>query len=230
MTDPGQLRIGTADRHAVVTLLERAAADGRLSAAELSHRVAEVQGALTYADLDTIVADLPVVPPSRSLLGTADPVPQRPGWDPLQPLVISGGASSEKRSGAWEVPPYLRLSGDLGSVRLDCRDAVCAVPLVDVEVSGGAGRIRIVVPEGWGVNTDRVSKGWGSVRNGAQRDASPGHPQLVLHGSAGLGSVSIRSRTPRTPRTARWQVGAGPAPRNAWVEQHPELPNADDLR
>ncbi len=230
MTDPGLLRIGTADRHAVVGLLEQAAADGRITDDEFSQRSASVQSALTYTDLDRLVADLPVVPPSRALLAQREQPPARPGWDQRNPLVLSGGASSEKRSGPWEVPPFLRLSGDFGSVRLDCREATCQVPVVDVEVSGGAGRIRLIVPEGWGVDTNAVSKGWGSVRNRAEREPAPGMPLLVLHGSAGLGSVSIKAVSPRGRRSARRQLEVGRPALTDWVEQHPEMPNADDLR
>jgi hypothetical protein len=231
MTDPGLLRIGNADRHAVVSLLEQAAAEGRLTAEELGQRAADVQQALTYSDLDRVVTDLPVVPPSRALLAQRpDATPPRRGWDPRAPLTIGGGASSEKRDGAWEVPPFLRVSGDLGSVRLDCREATCQVPLVDIEVSGGAGRIRLIVPEGWGVDTDGVSKGWGSVRNRAQPVASPGHPQLVLHGTAGLGSISVKAASKRPRRSLKRRLEPGRPALTDWVDQHPEMPNADDLR
>ncbi len=230
MTDPGLLRIGNTDRSTVVGLPQQAAVDGRITADELSQRTAGVQAALTYADLDRLVADLPVVPPSRALLGRPEQPPARPGWDQRNPMVLSGGASSERRSGPWEVPPYLRLSGDFGSVRLDFREATCTVPVVDIEVSGGAGRVRLVVPEGWGVDTNAVSKGWGSVRNRAQQEPAPGMPLLVLHGSAGLGSVSVKATAPRGRRPARRQLGPGPRALTDWVEQHPEMPNADDLR
>lgn len=231
MTEPAQLRIGNADRHAVVGLLEQAAADGRLTADELLQRADDVQRSLTYADLDRVVADLPVVPPSRALLARRPGVaPARPGWDQRSPLVLAGGASSEKRTGAWEIPPFLRLSGDLGSVLVDCREAACLAPVVDVEVSGGAGRIRIIVPEGWGVDTDNVLKGWGSVRNRAPRQAGPGQPQLVLHGSAGIGSVSVKVAPPRGRSRSRRRPELGPAWRDDRVEQDPDMPNADDLR
>ncbi len=175
MTDLGHLRIGTADRRDAVARIERAAAEGRLTQAEASDRLARVEPALTYADLDPLIADLPSIAPPVVPLG----------WGAANRLPIAGGMSREKREGRWEIPPYLRVSGDLGSVRLDCREAVCLSPVVDIEVSAGAGGIKIIVPDGWGVDSDLVGKGWGSVRNSAERLAEPGQPQLVLHGSAG---------------------------------------------
>ena len=224
MTDLGHLRIGTADRRDAVARIDRAAAEGRLTPGEASDRLARVEAALTYADLDPLISDLPSIAPP------VVPV----GWSAANRLPISGGMSREKREGRWEIPPYLRVSGDLGSVRLDCREAVCLSPVVDIEVSAGAGGIKIIVPDGWGVDSDLVSKGWGSVRNSAERLAEPGQPQLVLHGSAGMGSVRVRPATRRRRRELRRRVRpeltSGPAPASRWVQEHSEMPNADDLR
>jgi hypothetical protein len=224
MTELGNLRIGTADRLGAVARIDRAAVEGRLTPAEASGRVARVEAAVTYADLEPLVADLPALAPPV--------VPS--GWSAASRLAIAGGMSREKREGRWEIPPYLRLTGDLGSVRLDCREAVCLAPVVDVEVSAGAGGIKIIVPDGWGVDSDLVTKSWGSVRNTADRYADPGQPQLVLHGSAGVGSLRVRTATRRSRRElrrrARLELTRGPKQVTGWVEEHPEMPNADDLR
>lgn len=224
MTDVWHLRIGTADRRDAVARIDRAAAEGRLTPGEASDRAASVETALTYADLDPLVADLPPISPPV--------VP--PGWSATSRLAISGGMSREKRDGAWEIPPYLRVSGDLGSVRLDCREAVCLSPVVDIEISAGAGGIKIIVPDGWGVDSDMVAKGWGSVRNTANRQAEPGLQQFVLHGSAGVGSVRVRPATRRRRRElrrhGRHELTTGTVPTARWVEEHSEMPNADDLR
>ncbi len=224
MTDLGHLRIGTADRREAVARIDRAAAEGRLTPGEAAARAASVEAAITYADLDPLVADLPALTPP--------PVPA--GWSAANRLPIAGGMSSEKRVGPWEIPPYLRVSGDFGSVRLDCREAVCLSPIVDIEVSGGAGSIKVLVPDGWGVDSDLVTKGWGSVRNTANRQAQPGQPQLVLHGSAGVGRLRVRTVTRRSRRElrrrARAELTSGPAPTSGWVAEHSEMPNSDDLR
>jgi uncharacterized protein DUF1707 len=224
MTELGHLRIGTADRREAIARIDRATAEGRLTREEAVDRAARVDGALTYAELDPLIADLPPVAPPD--------VPA--GWGAANRLPISSGMSRERRDGPWEIPPFLKVSGDFGSVRLDCRQAICLAPVVDIELSAGAGSVKIIVPDGWGVDSDAVSKGWGSVRNTASRQAEPGQPQLVLHGSAGVGRLRVRAATRRRRRELRrrWrrELTAGPAPVPGWVEERSEMPNADDLR
>lgn len=220
MSEQDHLRIGTDDRRKAVARLQSAAAEGRLTPAEASGRMAAVEAALTYADLQVLLGDLPPIAPTAAATG----------WDAAHRLPIAGGMSREKRIGRWEIPPYLRLSGDFGSVRLDCREAVCLAPVIDIDVSAGAGSVKIIVPPGWGVDTDQVTKGWGSVRNTADRRAEPGQPQLVLHGSAGVGRLRVRTAPARRRRRAQRELAGAPAPAFGWTGQHSEMPNADDLR
>jgi Domain of unknown function (DUF1707) len=220
MSEQGHLRIGTDDRRNAVARLQLAADEGRLTAAEASGRLAAVETALTYADLDVLLRDLPPIAAPASATG----------WDAAHPLPIASGMSREKRYGRWEIPPYLKVSGDFGSVRLDCREAICLAPVVDIEVSAGAGSVKIIVPPGWGVDSDQVAKGWGRVRNTANRRAEPGQPQLVLHGSAGVGRLRVRTATPRRRRRSLRELVGAPAPALGWTEEHSEMPNADDLR
>lgn len=59
MTSRTSLRASDADREQVVDRLRGAAAEGRLAAHELEHRVEAALRALTYGELDATVADLP---------------------------------------------------------------------------------------------------------------------------------------------------------------------------
>jgi hypothetical protein len=59
MARRGSLRASDADRESVVERLRSAAAEGRLAAHELEHRVGAALGARTYGELDATVADLP---------------------------------------------------------------------------------------------------------------------------------------------------------------------------
>lgn len=230
MTQPGHLRIGNAERQEAIVQLQRAAAEGRLTQNEVAERSAAVQAALTYADLDLLFADLPVVPPSRQFGQQLAPSPPgRSGWSPDHRLALAAGMSRERRTGPWEIPPFLRISGDFGSVLLDCREAICLAPVIDIDINGGAGNIRIIVPDGWGVDTERLAKGWGTVRNRVQPQPDPGQPLLVLHGTAGMGSLKIRPATGQRQRRRLSRRPSREQPRG-WVAEHPELPNADDLR
>src|ERR1700761_7640707 len=59
MRRDGRLRASDADRDQVVERLHAAATEGRLSADELDERVHRALTALTYADLDGVLDDLP---------------------------------------------------------------------------------------------------------------------------------------------------------------------------
>jgi hypothetical protein len=58
----GKIRAADADRDRVVGLLNTAYTDGRLSKDEYDARLESALSARTYADLDQVVADLPVAP------------------------------------------------------------------------------------------------------------------------------------------------------------------------
>jgi hypothetical protein len=188
------IRVGHRERDAVAAVLQDAAVDGRLSMAELDERLGAALQAKTYADLDPLVADLSVELPSRTLTG--GPLqPQGPppaGYSRGDPLRLDGGVSSEKRRGVWTVPPFIRINPGLGSVKLDFLEALPAAQLIEVEVIGGAGSIVLVLPDGWAVDADRLSKAFGSKSVKVPRKPAPGRPLLVIYGSLGVGGFKVR--------------------------------------
>ena len=189
------IRVGHSERDAVVAALQEAAADGRLSMAELDDRLDAALQARTYADLDVLVADLSVELPSRALT-SALPQAQRPpsaGYSREDPLRLDGGMSSEKRGGVWTVPPFMLINQGLGSVKLNCLVATPAAQLIEIEIIGGAGSIVLVLPDGWAVDADRLSKSWGSKSVDVPREPAPGKPLLLIYGALGLGSFKVRS-------------------------------------
>ena len=210
VTDAGAMRVGYAERERVVVLLTEQCAAGRLTPDELQQRTAEARSARTFADLDRLVADLPVVPPSTELQ------PPRAstnlallGTSPQHPLVLSAGMSSHVHRGVWTVPAFLSLSAGAGTVKLDFQQAICPHPVIDVAVSGGLGSIILVVPDGWAANTDQVGKGIGSVSNKVDALPQPGKPLLVLHGSSAVGSVKVRHPSRRDRRLMRRALRRG---------------------
>ncbi len=190
----GGLRIGHRERDEVAEVLKDAAGDGRLSLDELDDRLEAALQARTYADLDPLVADLAVELPSRQLSQSRPPAhrPSAVGYSREDPLRLDAGMSSEKRHGAWTVPPFVRINPGMGSVKLNCLDATAAAALIEVEVMPGAGSILIVLPDGWGVDVDRLSNSWGTKAVKVAREPAPGKPLLLFYGSLGLGSFKIR--------------------------------------
>lgn len=189
----GDLRIGHAERDAAVTVLQDAAADGRLSMAELEERVEAALSAKTYTDLDALVADLSVELPWRRNRGLIQRTsPTSVGYSREDPLRLDGGMSSEKRTGPWTVPPFMVINQGLGSVRLNCLEATPAAELIDIVVIGGAGSVLLVLPTGWAVDADRLSKAWGTKRVRAPHEPAAGRPLLLISGSLGLGTFRVR--------------------------------------
>lgn len=212
---PPQLRVGHAERDAIAAILQEAAADGRLGMDELDQRLETALQAKTYGDLEPLVADLSAdLPwrPNRPAAGSAPvpyaatpyaaPGPPPPGYSREDPLRLDGGVSSEKRDGVWVVPPFLRISSGVGSVKLNCLQATVVAPVIEVEVVGGAGSVLIIVPDGWAVNDDRLGKSFGSKTIKVPSVPQPGQPVLVLYGSVGMGSFKIRPASARERRKA----------------------------
>ncbi|MEP6629984.1 MAG: DUF1707 domain-containing protein [Lapillicoccus sp.] len=221
MTDAASLRVGHEEREHVVLALRQQYAEGRLRPQELQERMAMARAARTFADLDGLVADLPILAPSSELTRPSGPRVQvsgagEVGADPDHRLTLTAGVSSHVRRGIWTVPAYLRLNVGLGTVKLDFQQAICPHPVVDIAVLGGLGTVVLVVPVGWGATTDRVGKGIGSVSNRVDEVPQPGRPLLVLHGSSAAGSVRVRYpgwHDRRAARRAERRVRGGVAGR-----------------
>lgn len=218
MTDATQMRAGNADRDRVIAALQEAYADGRLGEDELATRIDATRSARTFGDLDDVVEDLPIPQPSAEFnaqLGTPGdgvavhepagaPAHQNEwaaaltrqhgpvGSSPENPLILDGGWSSEKRQGSWEIPQFLRLRGGIGSVVLDCTEARTVHQIIHLWVEGDLGSITVIVPEGWAADANGVNKSWGSISVKVPAESTMGRPTVVVNGSMGAGSLTIR--------------------------------------
>lgn len=205
MLDPKELRAGTLDRVRVSEQLQHAFADGRLDETELERRIEATTSARTYGDLDVLVADLPITPPSREIgaAGLPPAYPSTPmtdlplsgapiGASPDNPLVLDGGWSNEKRAGSWEIPQFLLVRGGLGSVTLDCTEATTRHSVIHLWVEGDLGSITVIVPEGWAADADGVRKSMGSIHIKVPKEPTMGRPILVINGAMGMGSFTVR--------------------------------------
>ena len=186
---PRGIRISDADREGAAARLHQALAEGRISLTELEERLAVVYAAKYEADLRPPLADLPGPEvPVGSAGALAPPPPDVP------PVVLRAGMSTIKRSGAWDVPPRLRLQSAMGSVILDFCDTTIRHAVVDIEVDLGAGSARLLVPDESTANVDGVVASMGTVKSSVPSVQRPGVPHFVVHGRAGMGSVTVRRR------------------------------------
>lgn len=146
--------------------------------------------------------------PAGPLLPSVGPVaiPPRPGYSAQDPLVLAAGGSTLRKEGVWTVPPYVRIRGDIGSVRLDFRRSRPSSPVIQLDVSGGVGTIVMVLPQGWAVQAERLTPGIGSRRIRVGEEPSPGNTLLVLSGSLGVGTLVVRHPNRRDERRLRRQL------------------------
>ena len=209
MTEPqGHLRVGNAEREAAIADLQQAAADGKLTPDELDQRVEAALTARTYADLDALLDDLRPPPAEAPLrLQQVEPYPVQgyppagyppptpsgpPGFSPQDPLIINAGFTGAKKTGPWEIPPFLQVQATADTARIDCLQATARSPIIDLEVLAGLGTVVLVVPEGWGVQVDRLGKSWGTVKSQVPNQAAWGNPLIVVRGSIGMGTFKAR--------------------------------------
>jgi len=206
MTDANaHLRIGNVERDAAVAELQRAHADGKLAAEELAERTDAVRATRTYGELDQLLGDLrpPAQPPVQLQQVESYPTgpvpylppgapPGPPGFSVADPLILNAGFTGAKRTGPWEVPPFLKVQALADTVRMDCLEATATSEIIDLEVLPGAGTVLVLVPEGWGVQCDRLGKSWGTITSKVPSQASWGNPLIVARGSVGLGEFKAR--------------------------------------
>jgi hypothetical protein len=129
-----------------------------------------------------------------------------PGYTRDDPLVIAAGWSTNNKEGVWTVPPYLRLEGDMGTIKLDFQRAQPTASVIDVDVVGGAGTIKLILPEGWAARLDRLSPGLGSRHCSVSEQPLGGLPVLVLRGRVGWGTLTIRYPKPKDLRRMSRQM------------------------
>jgi len=209
-----ELRIGDRERDQVAAVLQQALAEGRITLDELDVRLDAVLRARTFADLDPLVVDLPVEPPSVALTRPPARVQRRlpagPGHSPGDRLLLNAGWSNVTRRGRWEVPPFLRVDAGMATVNLNCLQAVPLGPVIDVEVAASMGTVRIVLPDTWAANADRLGSSWGVARIKVGSVPAPAAPLVLLHGSVGWGWLTVRYANRFDRRRLEKQGVAGP--------------------
>ncbi len=212
--DSGSIRIGHAERDQAVETLREAAADGRLTLAELDGRIEAALEAKTRDDLRPLLADL--LPPSELETAVNPSVAAavrsgEPGWTWQEPLVFLARWDDVVRAGPWEVPPFMELHPVAANVKLNFVDARVSAEVIDVVVQGGAGDAVFIVPDGWGVDMSRVTKGMGTVKSSVVPRPSGRNPLLVVRGKGSLGDIKARhpNRFDTWQRQRRLERGGG---------------------
>lgn len=184
MTTNGQVRISAIQRENAIAHLRDAAADGRLSFEELEERVPKVLAATIRSEVISQLQDL--VPAEDMATVFTDPsvVGEGPGYRYETPLVIEATDGTVNQTGVWVVPPFLEVITGWSRVYLDFTHARVTSKMIDLVVLSSGGTVVLVVPEGWGVDTERLSTSGqaGYAKSRVRTRPAPGGPRIVVRG------------------------------------------------
>lgn len=182
----GNLPVNDSDKTTVVTLLDTALAEGRITAAEHSERIAAAHGAETFDDLvpltrDLVALDAPAAAPAwSSAPGTGDPGPE------LIVAIFSGAS----RSGRWQPRRNLSVLTLFGGAELDLTQAVFTDNVCEINVFCMFGGLDVRVPEGTDVRNECSAIFGGSDTK--TEPAVPGAPTVIVKGFVAFGGVAVR--------------------------------------
>ena len=185
----GSRPVADSDRHQVVTLLESAYAEGRITPAEHAERIQAASTAQTYDDL---------VPLTRDLVAIDENPRPAPAWSQAsgpsgaEPELIVTLFGATERRGRWQPRRYLSVLNLFGSTTLDLREAVFTDNTCEVNVFCLFGAVDVLVPEGTDLQ-NRALAVFGSS-NAKATPPAPGAPSVLVRGFVGFGAAEARAK------------------------------------
>ena len=199
--DPRDLRVSDDERSHVLGLLERATGRGLIDLAEYQRRSGLVIHAVTRAELNATVVDLPgLLIAGRSVEAAAGAANGSPRVVPGYSGAVAADAGvleltgwgSRSFKGHWSVPAFIVIGGFGASTKLDFSQATLTSTRVTIEFrSNFGGSTELIVPRGGSVLFDRLSMRGGSVNNKIAPGGA-GVLDLILTGIKKSGAVTIR--------------------------------------
>jgi DUF1707 SHOCT-like domain len=187
----GGIRASDAERDAIVEQLSRAAGDGRLTLEEFSQRMERATEAKARAELDRLVADLPVEPAGA----VAAPASAPATWH-VSPV---GGL---RVSGRWRMARHVIVASIVGGTWLDLSEAQLAAPEVTLTTVSLVGGTQIVVPPGIRVEASGFRLVGGTRVEGGP-EPGPGGPTVYIRTFSLVGGVRIQRSARRGDRRPR---------------------------
>jgi hypothetical protein len=198
---PSDLRASDDDRERVVELLAAAAADGRLTLEEHSHRVQRAYQARTLGELAALTTDL-----------------VSPAGQPLQlddSRTVTAFFATVQRNGRWVVPDRLTVTAVGGQVILDLREALLQSMHTVLHATLVGGQLHLVVPERVQVTLTN-SRQPGRVRPDLatrQVPAAGGSPSIEVRSFTVAGRVHVHAPRRGGPRWRDRFARRAPGPR-----------------
>ena len=191
----GDLVARDSDRDHVITLLNAAHSEGRLTVAERDQRIAAARLAETFDDLVPLTRDLvsPTAPASRPIVS----YDEANASDAADQIVAVFAGASRKR--VWRVRRNTSILTIFGGAELDLTEATFEAREINFNVFCLFGGVEITVPPGTEVN-NQVMALFGGSDVGKLAAPEPDAPRLVLKGFVGFGGVDVRNPKVRKRR------------------------------
>ncbi|MGY1833794.1 DUF1707 domain-containing protein [Blastococcus sp. SYSU DS0510] len=189
---PPAVRVSDAERESVVAQLQTAVGEGRIDLDEFGQRAEAAYAAVTRAELDELVADLPL-----------DAVPRVPivGQRPVEELSSVFG---DVTLTVTTTPPQ-RVSTVFGDIRIDLRGLRTGADRIDLTATTVFGDIDVILAEGVdGELHGRTVFGDRKVQL-APVPRLAGTPLVVVHAKATFGDLRLRSLAPGDS-PSRWKA------------------------
>lgn len=191
----GDLAATDSDRDHVVTLLNTAQAEGRLTASERDQRIAAARSAETFDDLVPLTRDLvsPTGPAARPVV-SYDESHANEAADQI--VAIFGGAT---RRHTWRVRKNTSVMAVFGGVDLDLTQATFEAHEVTFNVFCMFGGLNIIVPPGTDVD-NRIAAIFGGADVHRLTPPDGSAPRIVIKGICTFGGVDVRNPKDRDRR------------------------------
>ena len=189
----GNLPVSENDRSKVVTLLESAYAEGRITTAEHAERMQAAADAETFDDLVPLTRDL------VALDAPSSPSPswsQAPGQGGAEPELIVTLIGSTERRGRWQPRRNISVLNLFGGTVIDLREATFTDNTCEINVFCLFGGIDVLVPEGTDIE-NRALAIFGGAGAKVTGSPAPGAPKVVVRGFVGFGGVDARMKRPK---------------------------------
>jgi Domain of unknown function (DUF1707)/Cell wall-active antibiotics response 4TMS YvqF len=188
---PVELRASDADRERVADRLREAAADGRITMAELDQRLEIAYRATTHADLRPLTRDLAAPDTPASAPAVRDPAGRAPGRRRRKIVVMAGLG----RRGRWVVPARFSVFAFWAGVELDLRQAVLTEHVTVIRADAVMAGIEIIVPEDVAVHVEGTGFMGAFDETPGTSAPPPGAPEIWITGFAFWAGVAVK-RTP----------------------------------
>lgn len=197
------VRVGHPERERAIELINDAFSRGYLDIVEFEERSGIVYESRTRGALRTVVVDLPnghMLFPDAPVVGGGQMVHAEYGaakYGTRQYLPaesVTADWDTQRRKGAWTVPPRMVLSGEMGTFNFDYRAAIFTAPLVELHLQVNASTVKLQLGPDHEIRYDTLDKTrWSTLKDKAGAAARPGGPVVQVTGSlASMSTLTIK--------------------------------------